>query len=239
MGKKWSNEYFLNRVKEQTGDEYKFIEEYVSASTPIKVKHMVCGHTYKVRPNFFLRLGNRCPKCNNKNKMKTHEQFQKEFEKTCDGEYELLSKYSGSHSYIKIKHLKCGNTWEQKATNWISGYRCPKCRASHGEREIRKILKDKGIRFTEQKRFEKCKNKRALPFDFYLLDYNVLIEYQGEQHFRDRETFGGKNSLKQIQKNDKIKLDFCNENNIDLMYITYKQNIEEELYKILNKLIPR
>src|SRR5699024_7944158 len=89
--------------------------------------------------DLFLRLGNRCPKCNNKNKMKTHEQFQKEFEKTCDGEYELLSKYKGSHSFIKVKHLKCGNIWEQKATNWISGYRCTKCRASHGEREITKI----------------------------------------------------------------------------------------------------
>jgi len=33
------------------------------------------------------------------------------------------------------------------------------------------------IKYINQKRFKKCKNKLPLPFDFYLPDLNICIEY--------------------------------------------------------------
>lgn len=240
MPPKMTNDEFLNKVNKVSSD-YKFIEKYKDSKTNILVEHLKCGYRYKVKPANFLH-GRRCPQCSGK-KLKTQEIFEKEFIDSSFGEYELMSKYKKAKEYITVKHLKCNHVYKVKPTNWLSGYRCPKCRNSKGEQKISNILLELGINFEEQKRFMECKDKRTLPFDFAIFNNDnelvCLIEYQGEQHFRDRETFGGKNSLKQIQKNDKIKLDFCNENNIDLMYITYKQNIEEELHKILNKLIPR
>ena len=49
----------------------------------------------------------------------------------------------------------------------------------------------------------------------------------------DRETFGGKNELQNIQRRDEIKYNYCQKENISLYYITYKQDIETELKKII------
>ena len=230
MPPKMTNKDFLNKVNEVSSN-YKFMESYKDSKTNILVKHLTCGHEYKVKPANFL-YGRRCPKCNGKT-LKTHEEFLKEFLDTSLGEYELLSEYKKAKDYITVKHLKCNHIYKTKPTNWLSGFRCPKCRQSKGEKTISTILLNKGIEFEEQKRFQDCKNIRTLPFDFYISNYNILIEYQGEQHFRDRETFGRGNELKNIQKRDKIKYDYCQKENIPLYYITYKQDIETELEKII------
>ena len=54
--------------------------------------------------------------------------------------------------------------------------------------------------FESQKRFKDCKDKRQLPFDFYLPSYNVCIEYQGEQHYRPIDHFGAEVKFKQQVK---------------------------------------
>ena len=62
MRKKTTEDY-KQSVKELVGDEYSILSEYVSAKTPIKMKHNVCGYIYDVRPSNFLS-GKRCPQCN-------------------------------------------------------------------------------------------------------------------------------------------------------------------------------
>ena len=59
----------------------------------------------------------------------------------------------------------------------------------------------------------------------------MCIEYDGEQHFKPIEYFGGEAHFKIQQKHDKIKDDFCKENGISLLRIPYYKfdNIEEEL----------
>lgn len=59
-----SQQEYLNRVKEKFGDEYEPIEEYITDNTPIKVRHTVCGHEWRIRPNNLLIGGKGCPKCN-------------------------------------------------------------------------------------------------------------------------------------------------------------------------------
>lgn len=104
---------------------------------------------------------------------------------------------------------------------------CPFCKKSKGEEEITRILKKYNIIFEREKKFEKCKNIRKLSFDFYLPIKNVCIEFDGVQHFRP--TYG-KEQLLNLKINDKIKNDFCFENNIKLIRIKYNQDIEEEIF---------
>ena len=60
-------------------------------------------------------------------------------------------------------------------------------------------------------------------FDFYLPEYNRLIEYDGIQHYKERNFF--KDTLEEIQNRDIIKNNFALNNNIDLIRIPYwKQN---------------
>lgn len=69
----------------------------------------------------------------------------------------------------------------QKASYHLSGRGCQKCSSSKGELFIWNFLKTNNIKFIEEKRFKECKNKRPLPFDFYLPEYNMCIEYDGRQ----------------------------------------------------------
>lgn len=118
---------------------------------------------------------------------------------------------------------------------------CPHCCKSKGEKETSRILDLLNIKYIEQKRFKECKNKHTLPFDFYLPNYNICIEYNGEQHyiptdFSDRhDKKQGKLNLKQIKKHDSIKQRFCEKEDIKLIVIKYTQinKIEEILRKKL------
>ena len=64
------------------------------------------------------------------------------------------------------------------------------------------------MNFKKEFRFTDCRDKLPLPFDFAILDNNkkplLLIEYDGIQHFKSVEIFGGKNEFKKIQKRDDI-----------------------------------
>jgi len=72
-----------------------------------------------------------------------------------------------------------------------------------------------------------------LPFDFYLSDLNICIEYDGIQHFKPIDYFGGDTAFILLQTNDQIKNEYCIENNIKLIRIRYDENIEEKLSNIL------
>ena len=83
--------------------------------------------------------------------------------------------------------------------------------------------------FEREKRFENCKDKYTLPFDFYLPELNMCIEYDGEHHYKPIKYWGGEEELKKIEKRDNIKNIYCSENNIDLMRIKYDENIKQKL----------
>ena len=104
----------------------------------------------------------------------------------------------------------------------LPGMGCYKCRQSSGERLISIFLDGNSINYTSQKRFDTCRNKKTLPFDFYLPLYNILIEFDGKQHFKPVKCWGGKSKLHSQQKNDKIKSDWAYSNNIKLIRISYE-----------------
>ena len=84
-----------------------------------------------------------------------------------------------------------------------------------------------------EKKFDNCRHKTPLPFDFYLPDYNLLVEYDGIQHFESIKYFGGEDALLLNQLKDKIKTDYTIANNIKLIRIKYDENVEEKLSLVL------
>ncbi len=88
-----------------------------------------------------------------------------------------------------------------------------------GEKNIATILDRLGIEYERQKKFDECKHKRKLPFDFYLPKHNICIEHQGEQHRKAIDFFGGKKEFEQLKKRDAIKRMYCKKNGIDLVEI--------------------
>ena len=120
---------------------------------------------------------------------------------------------------------------------------CSKCSESHGEKIVSQFLDEYKIDYKSQYRIKECRNKRPLPFDFAIFEddkLKLLIEYDGEQHFKPKF---GKKEFERVKINDAIKNSYCKNNNIDLLRIPYKRgsnkNTKARIYKILyNKLIP-
>jgi hypothetical protein len=109
---------------------------------------------------------------------------------------------------------------------------CETNRKSFGERKIKEFLDQNSIKYIRENKFHSCKNIKELPFDFYLPDYNICIEYDGELHYRSSIIFGGDITLKRIRDNDDIKSKWCLENNIKLIRISYKK--KNKIFKILS-----
>lgn len=62
-GKRIDTESFKNTIKNLVGNEYTVLGEYIDSDTKILMRHNTCGNEYYVKPNNFVNIGNRCPKC--------------------------------------------------------------------------------------------------------------------------------------------------------------------------------
>lgn len=156
---------------------------------------------------------------------------------------ELVSdKFKKSDSKLTFKCSKHG-LFDMTWANFYRGKRCPKCNQSKGESKIEQWLKENNIDYERQYAFEDCRHLSLLKFDFYLPNYNICIEYDGEQH-KKPICFGGiseKEAIKEFkltQERDKIKNEYCKTHNIPLLRIPYTEfdNIEIILESFLKEI---
>lgn len=237
--------------KKRTTEEYKqelaninpdieVIEEYINSTTPILHKCKIDGHVWCAAPNNILN-GCGCPECKFRKLSKlfsrTHEEYAKEVE-NCNSDIEVVGQYVNARTPILHRCKLDGYEWYAIPYNILLGQGCPQCKESSGERVVRQLLEYYDIQYIYQKTFQDCKDIQMLPFDFYLPDYNICIEYDGRQHFEPVD-FAGKGEewaqqqFIKIQCHDEIKNKYCKDNNIPLLRIPYFKNIEEELNNFL------
>ncbi|MEI6422018.1 MAG: hypothetical protein WCP55_07345, partial [Lentisphaerota bacterium] len=106
---------------------------------------------------------------------------------------------------------------------------------SLGERKIFDFLNNKNIKFISEKTFPDCRDKALLRFDFYLIDYNCIIEFDGIQH--DLETDYFRSSLVENQFKDNIKNEYCLNNKIQMLRIKYIELIQQTLETTIVKFL--
>ena len=227
-----TTEYFINELKE-INKNIEVLGEYINDKTKIKVKCKKDGHEWETTPNNLLH-GYGCPKCSGNIRNKTTEYFINELKQINDN-IEILGEYVNNSTKIKVKCKKDGHEWSATPNNLLSGYGCPKCNASKGEKRIAKYLDSRNIEYKSQYKFNNCKSKHKLPFDFYIPNLNVAIEYDGRQHYEIIDYFDGLDGFIDVKVRDTIKTKYCEKNNIKLIRIPYWDfdNIEEILEKEL------
>jgi hypothetical protein len=133
----------------------------------------------------------------------------------------------------------CGNEFVALPARINNGHitSCGCASQSSGERYILSILNEMNVRYQEQFIFPDCKNKYALRFDFAIFDNDkllYLIEYDGEQHFRPIDFWGGEEGFKQAKTRDEIKNQYCQSHHIPLLRIPYtfsNDKIKQRLYE--------
>lgn len=146
---------------------------------------------------------------------------------------DVVGEYIDNMTPISHKCKIDGNIWTARPNDILNGKGCPQCNESHGERCVRLWLDNLGVSYVREKTFDDCRNIKPLPFDFYLPDYNICIEYQGRQHYEPVDYFGGEEQFKAQQHNDNIKKEYCDSNNIKLLCIPYYEDVDEQLNNFL------
>ena len=233
------HENFITEINEKFNGKITILSKYQGAKKRIKCKCNIDQTVWETTPTSLLSHKVGCPTCIGKGTSerckKTNEQFLEEL-KHINCNIIPLEEYIDDHTKIKCMCLIHNYKWKvtpNKILHRKTG--CPKCSKSSYENQICKILDNWNYNYVFQKRFSDCKDKYPLPFDFYLKDFNICIEYDGEQHYYPIQR--GKISYQQacydlnvIQLHDKIKNKYCKENNIKLIRIPYWENDNIELY---------
>jgi hypothetical protein len=121
-------------------------------------------------------------------------------------------------------HVAISKGWYEEATQHM--YKTH----SFGEMTIHRLLTQLDIVFEAQKRFKEIKSKKPLPFDFYLPEFELVVEYQGSQHYTESNRKHNE-SLLDIQKRDEIKRAGAEEKNLN--YLAIDATLEKDIEKVL------
>jgi hypothetical protein len=238
--KKRTQEEFKEEVSSLTNGEYSVIGEYKSINKKVLIRHNKCNNEWEIVASNFIHRNNRCPKCSHPSKRKTTEIFKEELIKLFGEEYICISEYGKSNrDPINIQHTLCGHIFN-KAPNDISLNKplvCPICRdkRSLGCKIIEDYFISNKINFEKELIFENCKKESYLKFDYYLEDLNLLIEYDGEQHFKS--WYNDSESLNATRERDIFKNEWVKNHQISLLRIKYteRKNISKILTNFLFK----
>ena len=157
----------------------------------------------------------------------------------------LKNGYDGITNLAKFHCENCNSDFMDYA-DYVERRGCPVCNSTSMEQQIAQVLTNHNIVYKPQFSFNDCKDKRKLPFDFYLPDYNILVEYDGQQHYRP-VNFGGISdekafeNFKKTQRHDSIKTTYCESNKIPLLRIPYweSKNIEQILLDYIKGIITK
>lgn len=145
----------------------------------------------------------------------------------------ISNKYIGRNRKLKWK-CTCGREFERSLSSFIENkaFCCRKCSRlqSKNEKKTEDFLSSMNIKYETEKTFEGCVYKNKLRFDFYIEEFNLLIEVDGELHYFNRGHF---KNLEEQQIRDEIKNKYCKDNNINLLRIPYWEYEEKERYKDL------
>lgn len=156
---------------------------------------------------------------------------------------ENLTKLKNDYRVYWYCQCDCGNHKIVSSHDLVQGTTstCGCKIISKGEKKIAQILLENDISFKTQFTFSDLKSSsgRVLRFDFALIDKNeapkILIEYQGIQHYIAIERFGGEETFIKQKERDQLKRQYCEEHNLLLIEIPYKDFNNISLEYLNNK----
>ena len=212
---------------------------YSGADVDVEIRCRVCGNVFLQTPACHKNGG--CKKCadraNGKLRMdRAAVRLIDDFIGVHGDRYDYSKVvYQGDEVRIEIGCKKCGKFFHQSPGHHKEGNGCPRCQESHGERMVDRILTKAGVDFERQKKFNGCRDKRLLPFDFYLKrgEVQFVIEYNGGQHYKPVNRFGGEDAFIGVQKRDAIKKQFCESMGIRHIEIPHSISTRSGIEKML------
>lgn len=212
---------FIEKSIKVHGNKYDYsLVEYKNAHKKVKIICKLHGNFEQKPQNHLYKNG--CPQCSFNKKCDT-KGFVEKANRVHSNKYDYtLVNYINNSTKVKIICRLHGVFEQSPASHTSNKQGCPSCINSKGEIFIEQFLVENKINYIKQHKFPDCKNIRPLSFDFYLPDNNICIEYDGEQHFKPVNRFGGFKSYDKTLIRDKIKNEYCTLNSIKLIRVTSK-----------------
>lgn len=231
-------EYFIKLARSVHGNRYLYDKSvYVSNQTKITITCREHGDFEQLPANHTQGAG--CPKCKSELISTTRRSSTEEFISKArmvhgmDFDYSLVV-YNKKDEKVKIRCNKCGRVFEQTPNSHLYGTGCPHCQSSKGEDKIAIFLSKNNISYKRQQQIFSsdlfCRTK-MFKVDFYLPNNNIIIEYNGEQHYIPIKHFGGEEKFEIQHERDLSLRQYCEDNKIKLIEIPYTEfgNIEKIL----------
>ncbi len=216
----------------------KIVSAYQNVKERIHVRCKVCNYEWNpIAETLIWTNPCGCPNCAG-NAHKSTENFRLELEKSHPA-LTLLSEYISANEEVHVQCNDCGNDFWITPNKLQQGQQCSCNHESRGENKIRLFLENSNIEYIPQKSFCNLFGQsgfKKLSYDFYLSTFNLLIEYQGEQHenpviFKGTDMDLALKSFERQQEHDRRKREYAKEHNIQLLEIWYWDfnNIEQIL----------
>lgn len=240
-----TQEEFIIKAIKTHGNKYEYGNaKYKDCFSKIHIFCNKCNKQFLQKPKDHLS-GSGCQNCKNievgKRFQLDKNHFIEEAKRIHKDNYSYENTiYVNSRKKVEIKCNICGDIFKIRPDSHIAGGRCLCDTESLGEKIIRNFLNDNNVKFERNKKFNGCKRIRSLRYDFYLKDINLLIEYDGRQHFEPFYIEGvSKGKAKEILKlqveSDFIKTEYAKNNRIELLRIKYTEM--KSIGKILSNVI--
>lgn len=210
---------------------------YINIYTKVIIICKNHGEFSQVPYNHLRGMG--CRKCKIESMFLTNDIFLQKCKKLHGDLYDYTkTNYIDTGSIVAIT-CKCHGDFYQTPHAHLAGHGCYRCNNSRGENNIENILKNKNIKYKTQYTFDNLKHINLLRFDFGIFTeeniLNYIIEYNGNQHYEFVEYFHkNENRFIESKKRDKIKLEYCDTNNIPLYVIRHDEDIENRINEIIN-----
>ncbi len=192
--------------------EFIILDTHKNVKENVRIFHKKCGSVINMTMNNHLNHKNGCKKCS-KNSLKSNEYWIDMCKNIWGNEFKILDYVDNVWKKVRIEHSLCGSILIKDMSNLIHNKRgCSICtRKSYGEFYIKEFLDKKNIRYVSQKSFDGLvnpKTDRKLRVDFYLPDYDLVLEIDGVQHYKPIEHWGGEKSYVEQVYRDNIKNNF-------------------------------
>lgn len=228
----------MSKIIDETGNTYTYLKVLEKANSiggrAAWKCQCRCGKEIIVK-GVYLRNG-KVKSCGCYQKEQTSKACSKDLIGQTIGNFTVLESIQGEKNGERHKWRcrcnLCGNENVYISTsNLTQQYSCGCAISSKGERKIKEILTELKINFIQEKRFSDCvfESNKMARFDFYLPNENIIIEYDGRQHFIQGDGyFDNEDKIKITQQHDEIKNRYCKEHQIKLIRIPYTD------YNLLN-----
>ena len=229
-------EQFINRAIKIHNNKYDYSRVvYTNCMTDVIIICPIHGKFLQT-PNAHINQKQGCPKCGRTQKL-TIKEFIIKARKIHEDKYDYSKAdyVNGNTKVIIICPID--GKFSQKPTHHLNRHGCPICQSSKGEIKITKILDKDNEKYIKQKSFKDCinpKTKCRLKYDFYLPKHNILIEFNGLQHYmKNTRWHQNEETLEKQQFRDQIKKDYAIHHGYKFLVIRYDENIEEIMEKVL------